>query len=264
MTLQPSDESSHEQDPRGHGEPPAPADAPRAITPRVRWKAWGERHVRLWWMLGLVLLAVAGYYTVTRWYDWSVEKRLIVSGESVEAEVLTTEQGGEYIKNKPIPKGSGMDFRYTFRGETYRLHGFMEGREGLIMTGQKIPIRIDPGHPTRWTARTKPALLWMELMIPILLVPFIILLLLVAWWQRGQVLRVYRDGEAVLAEVVGVGHSAAAPFSKMVRCAVHVGAEARIVKAILPPRRVPAVGQLLWLIAPAKSPQKGIPAALFE
>lgn len=248
---------------RGQNEPPAPPAAPRPVTAPVRRRAWSERQVHVWWSLGFLLLGIAVYYAIAGWWSWSIERQLITQGEVVDAEILTHELGGQYIRNRAIPKGSGADFRYTFRGETYRLRGF-ENYEKLLTSGDKIPIRIDPQHPRRWTFRDKPGPLINELMVSILMTPFVLMLLMLAWWRRGQVLRVYRDGEAVMGEVVGVGHSAAAPFSRMVRCAVHVGNDARIVKAILPRGRTPEVGQTIWLIAPAGRPGAGIPAALFE
>jgi hypothetical protein len=78
------------------------------------------------------------------------------------------------------------------------------------------------------------------------------------------VLRTYRDGEAIAATVVGVGHSAAAPGSRLVRCALHTAGENRVIKTLLPTRKTPPAGQSLWLIAPANRPQQAVPAALFE
>jgi hypothetical protein len=85
-----------------------------------------------------------------------------------------------------------------------------------------------------------------------------------AFVARRGIVRTYRDGEAMLAEVVGVGHSAAAPLKRMVRCAVHVGDDVRLARVLLPPEQSPPVGHPIWLIAPPGRPQFGIPAALFE
>ena len=74
----------------------------------------------------------------------------------------------------------------------------------------------------------------------------------------------YTTFNPMLAEVVGVGHSAAAPLQRMVRCAVHVGNDVRLARVLLPPDQSPPVGHPIWLIVPPGRPQFGIPAALFE
>jgi len=127
-----------------------------------------------------------------------------------------------------------------------------------------VPIIVDRADPTRWTARLEPSSLPQQLLPALLLLPFVVVPFFVALLNRARVLRTYRDGEALLATIVGVGHSAAAPGSRLVRCALHTAGENRVIKTLLPTRKTPPVGQSLWLIAPPARPQQAIPAALFE
>jgi hypothetical protein len=174
------------------------------------------------------------------------------------------EVGGDAPKNKVLAPDAGVDLQYTVDGKTYRPHGALAGRKEQIYTRTFVPIFVDPADPTRWTGRTAPGSLAQELLSAMILVPFIVVLFAMALWSRRRVLRIYRDGEAVLAEVVGLGHSAAAPLSRLVRLAVHGGGDARVIKAILPAHKAPAAGEPLWLITPPGRPEDGIPAVLFE
>src|SRR5688500_17385665 len=70
-----------------HDVPPAPPPAPREVTPAVKRRAWRDRHVRVWWMLGLALLGITLYYAGSRTWWWWQEKRLIETGVRVEGEV---------------------------------------------------------------------------------------------------------------------------------------------------------------------------------
>jgi len=215
-------------------------------------------------MMGLVMLVIAGYYAVSRIYFWNEEARLIRNGTRIEAEVMHWEIGGIAPKGKVVPADTGVDLEYIFNGQTYRVHGQLAGHKDQIVTRTMVPIYIDSANPGHWTARMQPSSLAQELLSAMLLVPFVVVLFVAAVWQRFRVLRIYRDGEAVPAEVVGIGHSAAAPLSRLVRCAVHGGREARVVKVLLPAGKTPDIGQMLWLIAPPNRPEQALPAALFE
>jgi hypothetical protein len=218
----------------------------------------------VWWLLGVAMLAIASYYAISRVYLWSQERRLITQGVRVDAEVMHWEIAGEAPKGKVVQADAGVQLRYAYNRQTYQVFGALAGRKEPIVTRTMVPIYVDRDDPTRWTARLTPASLWQELLPAMLLLPFAIIPCIVAVVTRQTVLRIYRSGEPVLAEVVGIGHSAAAPWSRLVRCAAHVGADARVIKVLLPTRKTPAVGQPLWLLAPPSRPEQAVPAALFE
>ncbi len=259
--MTPASDISHHDD---ASLPPQPPSAPRDLTRAARRGSWTERHVRVWWILGVTMVIIASYYAISRIYVWSEERRLIEHGAKVEAQVMGWEKGSNAPKNQVVPANTGVDLEYTYKGQSFRTHGWMAGRKQHLTTGKFVSIFIDPEHPERWTGRSEPSSFWQELLSTMLLVPFIILFFAMALWRRREVLRVYRYGEPMAAEVVGIGHSAAAPFSRLLRCAVQIGEESRILKILLPNRKSPGVGQSLWLIAPPDRPQQAVPAILFE
>lgn len=254
--LSPDEQLSH---------PAPPPEAPRELTPAARRGAWFEKHVRVWWVLGVVLLGITAYYALSRLYFWNLERRLITQGVPIQAEVMGWELGGEAPKNKLLAPDASVSLAYKYQGKDYRVFGGLAGRKEQILTRQPVPIFIDPTNPERWTGRTEPGNLGHEMLGAMLLAPGVVILFALAVWRRKRVLRTYREGETVLAEVVKVGHSAGAPASRLLSCAVHTDdGDARVVKTLLPARKAPTVGEGLWLIFPPGRPQDAIPAALFE
>jgi hypothetical protein len=246
--------------------PPAPASAPRELTRRVLRRGWLERHVRLWWMLALAVLGVAVYYAAVRTYGWYEEARLIKTGVAVQAEVMSWEKGesAKAPKDKVVNPEDPVQLRYEYQGQPYLPFGVLKGRKEKIYTRRMVPLFIDPANPARWTGRTEPGSLPQELVAVMLLLPGAVVLFALALVTRRGVLRTYREGEAVLGEVVAIGHTASAPFQRLVRCAVHWGSDVRIARVLLPPAKTPPVGSPIWLICAPGRPQFAIPAALFE
>jgi hypothetical protein len=259
VTPQPLDPT----DPETHL-PPAPPPAPREVTATVRSRAWNERHVRLWLLLGLAMFCIASYYTMSRLYFWKQEDNLIKHGQTVQAEVMGANPDADAPKGQVYSADTAIDLKYTWNGQSYREHGVMGGRTAQLFSRTMVPIIIDPADPSRWTGRVKSGSLIHEMLAAMMLVPFVIVLFALTLWRRATVLKIYQQGEAVIAEVVGVGHSAAAPMSRLLRCAVRMGDDMRVIKILLPTSRAPEIGETLWLIAPAGRADQAIPAALFE
>jgi hypothetical protein len=247
-----------------HEPPPAPAGPPRELTSAVRRRAWRERHVRVWLVLGLALLGVTLYYAGSRTWWWWQESRLIRSGLKVQAEIMGPYVGEDWPANKVLGPDAQVDLVYEVNGKKYRPHSALVGRKEQIKTRSLIPIFVNPKDPEQWTPRQSPPWLPGELFATFLLAPAAVLLLVIAWVKRTQVLRIYRDGEAILAEVVGIGQTPSAPLSRLIRCAVDCDDRARLVKTVLPASQKLAPGDLIWLITPPGKPEPAIPAALFE
>src|SRR5258706_5823165 len=96
-----------------HSNPPAAP--PRELTRGVRSKAWGERRVRLWWLLGAAMLGISCYYAIARIYSWTDEKRLITQGERVFAEVVAG--GGNAAPKgmkRPLPADTVVDMEFKY------------------------------------------------------------------------------------------------------------------------------------------------------
>ena len=170
----------------------------------------------------------------------------------------------DWPAGKVLSPDTPVDIKYTVEGKEYRPYGVLAGRREQVRTRTLVPIYVSRADPSRWTARTEPARLWGELLGAFMLAPGAVVLLAVAWLKRRSVLRVYRDGEAVLAEVMGVGQTPSAPFSRLLRCAMDRGQGVTVVKTILPASRHLARGDLVWLIVPPGKSAPAIAAALFE
>jgi hypothetical protein len=260
------------------------------LTSRALRGAWKEKSVRIWWLMAIVIFLIAAWYAGSRTWRWNREKWLLQHGVKVEAEVLGwTKVEPRFIEEDIVHAGAAKGhtaktdaavmLRYTYNGKRIYQFGTLDGRKEPVTIqvttedmkkdvkkwGHVVPVyvRIDPSNPDNWTGRTEKGDLLSELVVPALLLPLSVVLMALAVVKRRQILGVYRDGEPVLAEVVAVGHSAAAPLSRLLRCAVDVDGDHRVVKAILPTRLTPPAGQLLWLIAPAGKPEAGVPAVLF-
>src|SRR4051812_35664348 len=96
-----------------HDLPPEPPPAPREVTPTILRRAWAEKHVRLWWLMGAALLVIATYYAVARYYAWYQESQLIKTGVKVQATVMHWEPVGKSMPGKLIPTGSMVQLEYT-------------------------------------------------------------------------------------------------------------------------------------------------------
>ena len=247
-----------------HDAPPAPPPAPRRVTATIKRRAWRDRHVRVWWILGLALLGITLYYAGSRTWWWWQEKRLIETGVRIVGEVKGWYVGEDSPPGKVLQPETQVDLAYEVDGKKYRPHASLAGRTTQIRTGEKVPIYVDRNDPTHWTARTTPGWLLGQLFGALIIAPGVLILLLVAWLKRAQVVQIYRDGDAVLAEVVGVGQTPSAPFSRLIRCAREHGESVHVVKTVLPSKHDLQPGDLLWLITPQGKPEPAIPAALFE
>jgi hypothetical protein len=260
-----NDRAIHSEDaPQPPDAPAAPPAPPRELTPVVRRRAWRERHVRLWVVLGLALLVVAVYYGASRTWWWWQERRLIQNGLKVQAEIMGPYVGEDWPANKVLLPDAQVDIVYEVNGRKFRPHSALAGRKEQIKTRTLIPIYVDPKDPEQWTPRQEPPWLAGELLGTFLVGPAAVLLLMIALLKRRHVLKIYRDGEAVPAEVIGVGQTPSAPLSRLVRCAVNCEEGARVIKTIVPASSNLRPGDLIWLIVPPGKPEPAIPAALFE
>jgi hypothetical protein len=212
--------------------------------------------------MGVVLVLIATYYAASRYYVWSRERYLIEHGTTVQAEVMGANPNADAPNGQVYSADTAVDLQYTYNGRTYRQHGQLDGRTRQIFSRTTVPLIIDPGNPDHWTGRTKVASLIHQMLSAMLLLPIAIVLFALAIGRRSRVLAIYQQGEEIIAEVVGEGHSAAHPLSRLLKCAVR--ADSRVVTVLLPARVAPRVGETLWLIAPPNRPDKAIPAALFE
>ena len=253
--------------PADHPDAPAPpelAPPPRAITRAIRGKSLGEKHVRGWLLLFVSIAIIMAGLAATELYRWFHEQKLISEGIQVMARIENDDEAIPVVKGHPIHVDSVIAMVYEIKGQRYRVKGPLRGydKDLKFTNAFDTPIRVDPANPTVWTSRLTPLPLWRALMGAMMLAPIAGVLLAGIWWNRRQVLRTYRDGELIAAEVVGIKQAALGPGSKVIRCVI---ADGRILTTMVPSRRAPtAIGDLIWLLALPTREHKAVPAALFE
>jgi hypothetical protein len=264
-TTESPDETTAGTDGSSSVSPPAPPpDPPRPLTPRVRRRAWLEPHVRFWWVLTLVLLAIGAYVGGSQWLVWSREVWLVRSGRVVDAEIMTA--GGLSSRWQQLPPNSIVTLRYDVDGKTYDQVGYLKGRTDFIQVHSKVPVRIDPANPALWTALTVPASLLQELTGALVVLPAFVALMVVSLVQRSRMVRVWRDGEARRAIVVESRQTALAPRSRLVRCTPADAGDNRVVQVYVPAGAAADLhaGDELWLLFPSGGRGRPVAAAWFE
>ena len=243
--------------------PPAPADPPRPVTPRVRRRAWAEPRVRALWLAALAAGLVSAYFLASRYLEWRREAWLVSRGVRVNAVVI--EAGGILIPNKVVPPTTPVTLEYEAGGRKVTVQGTLKGRKEHIMTGGTVPIRVHPDDPETWTALAAPRQLRMDLLGSAIVLPFAGVLGFVAWALHRRVVRLWRDGESMGAVVIDSAHTAIAPRTHLVRCTPTDPNDRRLLQAYLPgsvPR--PQQGQALWLIARAYPSTRAVTSQWFS
>ena len=243
--------------------PPAPDYPPRVITPRVRQRAWAEPRVRAVATAAVVTLLVGAYFVASRYVQWRREAWLVTRGERVDA--VVTEAGGILLANKVVPPETPVTLEYGVGGKKYTVQGTLKGRKEHIVTGGTVPIRVDPADPETWTSLPAPRPLRLELLGGVIVLPFAVLLGIVAWLLQRRVLRLWRDGDATAAVVIDSRHTAVAPRTHLVRCTPVDGADRRLFEAYLPRGAArPRDGDAVWLVTAPGASARAVAASWFD
>ena len=220
---------------------------PRPITPRVRRRAWAEPSVRALAVAAMAASLVCAYFLASRYLQWRREAWLISHGTRVNA--VVAEAGGITLANKVVPPATPVTLEYEVGGRKVTVRGNLKGRKEHILTGGTVPIRVHPNDPETWTALPAPRSLRMELLAALIVLPFAVLLGVIAWVLQRKVLGLWRDGVATEAVVIDSGHTAIAPRTHLVRCTPVNGEDKRLLQAYLPGGQRPRQGDAVWLIA---------------
>ncbi len=244
--------------------PSMPSDPPRNVTPRARRRAWAEPRVRLWWLLALGLSLVTLYYLLTQYWGWSLEKWLIREGVPIDAKVEIAGDIPVPVPGRRQPPDAHVQLAFDWQGKEHRVLGWLEGRKEVIITGDLVPIRVDPHNPDHWTARTDPPELWHEMIGLAVPIPIILVLIAMSFWRHARVLGVWREGHATPGMVLGVHQTPMAPKSRAVKCTLVEG-DNRVFTVYVPGSASDLrEGDPLWLITPPNSPGRSIAAVWFE
>ena len=209
-------------------------------------------------------MAVAAFvltigYGIDCVYIWNQNNRLINHGIVVNATII--EGNGLAIPGENVPGESPVMIDFPWKGGTQRQRGVLEGRKDFITIGKTVPIHVSPDDPNTWTYRTENSPLAHALLLFFPLLPVPELLLVIAILRRGQLLKVWRSGEAAIAVVAERRQSPIAPGVYTLRCSLRDRRDRRLFLVHVPrSKSAPQKGDSLWVIIPAPG-QGGKPIA---
>jgi hypothetical protein len=205
------------------------------------------------------VLLVSLYFLTSRYLKWREDMVLIRDGQLIQAYVYSAD--GYPIAGRRRPPTSPVELHYEVGGKKYQVQGYLTGRKESFVIQSNVPIRIDPGDPARFTAREEPTSLMLQLVGGLILLPFAVLLALVAVVQRVRLLKLWRTGRTLDAIALDARHTALAPRSWLVRCAPADADDKRVLSVYVPERaQRPARGESLWLVADAGGAPRAVAA----
>jgi len=243
-------------------QPPPP---PRPITPRSARRAWAEAYVRRWWMGALLLCVVTVYFVGTQLIRSLQDRRLIREGEAVDAVIV--EANNETLTNKVWEPSVQALFKLEVQrpgAEPLVILSRLRNQDRALQVGDTVRLYIDRQDPSRWTDRGHVSFA-RDLALAVVTLPLAGLLMVVAVMGRRRALRVWRDGEAMVALVVEVRQAPSAPRSRHVRFTLRDGRDRRVFGTLVPVRAAPlAVGDAFWVVALPDRPQNAVVAALYQ
>jgi hypothetical protein len=262
--------------------PPLPAP-PRPLNPRARRRSWQELSVRIWSVLAVVLALITLYFTVATALQGRQLRWLLAHGQLIHADVYeingTQERRITFKRSDPLR----VWVKFALPGHPdvvgERMLAQLPDPKATIRVGEKLDIRvktddIQPLNPIEkpgimlantWTDRTVAPPWHVQYTVVLLLVPLLLMVSAIAWWQRSRVLGIWRDGAAAAARVIGHRHTAVAPRSRIVRFTLQDGSgDRRVWTALHPAHDLPAVGSLIWIVHAVDHPGRAIVARLYE
>jgi hypothetical protein len=212
------------------------------------------------------MVAIAVWFFVQQLRVYLNEQRLIRSGVQVMAVIEGA--GGDNRSGHEAPPDSACGLTFTLNGQTVHVdapNGLVTKDNQYIHNGEKIPLRVDPRDATIWTEREQPEPMSRRMIAGAVILPVLLATLLAALFLRRRILRIWRDGDAQAYVVVDVKHTALAPLSFAVRCALHTGHDNRLITVYIPNRLAqPTPGGILWLIRPRNKSTPAIAALAYQ
>jgi hypothetical protein len=230
---------------------------PRTITPQVRRRAWGDIHVRFWWLSALAIALIVGYVSFLQIRAAMRDRDVILNGTRVDA--LIRKAGERDIPGHSVMRDVAQSVILVANlpdGTTRELTGTVEPGTGFLVVGRTLPIRVDKNDPSVWTDRHEVRPWSRELTVPLMFLPVIAALLVVALLVRRKILRIWQSGRPIAGTVVDLRHSAWAPRSRVVRYTIAHPTDRRIFSTLVPKREVPARGEAIQLLHPADGSAK--------
>ncbi|HEX8524379.1 MAG TPA: hypothetical protein VF669_19140 [Tepidisphaeraceae bacterium] len=244
---------------------PQVSEPPREVTAHAARHAWGDMRVRFWWLCGLALAVIMLIVAGDRMLAATRERQLIATGTQVRATVLMMDQSTRL--GYALPRTDSHEVRLKVKlpdGQNQTYEGRLQPGGGMLVVGGEIDIKVDPKDPTRWTDRTEAVSWLVEMIIPLLILPLVLLVFAIALWRRSQVLRIWRQGQSYEGVVIELRHSAAAPLSRLIRYNIP-DRDKRIFTTLMPARvGVPQPGESIEIIAMPDALERAVVAKVYE
>ncbi len=220
--------------------------------------------MRAWWLLAALLSIIGLWFVGVRVYASWKDHSLIKNGVRVEADILDV--GGNTLKKQYEPEQNA-SFHMTWRmpdGTLHTVNERLKAQRTALGPGIKVPLYVDPKNLDHWTDRVEIS--WMEdTMIGLLLLPTVLLLLGIGFFNRTKVLQAWKNGHAMHASIVEVKQTASAPRSRVVSMVLSNYHDQRIFTTLVPtPRATYKQGDIVWVIIPSTTPRWAILAELYE
>lgn len=250
--------------PHSTSQPAVASTPPRTVPAAARRRAWGEPRVRVWLLAAGVILAVAIYWTIAQVGSWYSTNRLVREGVATDATVYVPQDfnAGNRIPNRSIAVRQPIILEWSHDGQAHHANAVLDEE---IVSGEIVPIYIDPANPSDFTTRTQVSSLAGELFALTLLLPAVLITGFIAWIQHRRVLGIYTHGEVHPAIVVETRSSALTPLSRQVRCTLQDLPDKQVITVTLPTRHgVPSRGDLIPVITPPGKVADSIAAAAYE
>lgn len=232
------------------------APPPRTVTSHASRRAWAEWPLRAW-LLGALALFIAGdLLTMRRLADTLAERAILIDGIPIDAEVTAIEgQPNARNVSRAMPVGVRLQYKNptSAEGLLVRPTTALPPAPGKrVSVGDMIPLRLNPEDGTDFRFQTDPPSIVQAIVPGSVLSGFAIVPFGLALLKRGRVLRAWREGDAIEADVQQVGTTPLAPRSKLLKVRTADGQTAQL----LWPNRLGAIqaGQSIDVIRHADRP----------
>jgi hypothetical protein len=229
------------------------SSSPRVAGMAARRQSWRELPVRVWMLITAVVLVVVLVVGARNVSEAFTDRHLVNNGIATEA-TIDLIYGASKMVDRSVQRD--LNISYLVPGESERrivehakltpvyaagMPGEAERPKGALLTpqmkfmnpGDRIPIRLDPKNPRRWTDRVNPASWLQTLAVPLLLLPIVFVLGLLVAVQRRATLRIFERGVAARANVVEATKSALTPGQHVLKLSI-VGGDGRVFTATWP------------------------------
>ncbi len=247
-----------------------PSDPPRPIGRHVRRRSWGDRRVRIWWILAAALTLIAAFWAATQILSSMRDRWLMRYG--IEAQGTIIEAGGNPTKNKKWEPALRLSYKMTVsdsknpgapRWKPYEVEGRLRYQDRSLGPDDVVTLYIDPRNGLNWTDRNSMSFLD-DVVVALILLPIAGILLIAAIVARFQALRAWRDGKAMAAVVVESRRSPIAPMSRAVRYTLRDSRDSRVRNMLIPDQLgVLKPGDVFWVVVPPSRPDRAVLAALY-